>query len=119
MALWRGGDDTLLGGRGIDYLYGGFGDDFLDGGSGDDWLTGGFGADVFVLRPGEGTKLIWDFQVGVDVFALDGSLGATDVEAISTVLGSSVLRVVATQEVLATLAGVDASTIDRSNFVMI
>jgi Ca2+-binding RTX toxin-like protein len=116
----EGGDDVLLGRGGIDYLYGGSGDDLLDGGSDEDWLTGGSGADTFVLRSGGGTKLIWDFQNGIDSFGLGGGLIAADIEAVPVVFGAgSILRVINTQEVLATLVGEASSSINPGDFFAI
>ncbi|MFC7473899.1 family 16 glycosylhydrolase [Dankookia sp. GCM10030260] len=38
----------------------------LDGGAGDDVLSGGAGADTFVVRRGNGSEVITDFQPGTD-----------------------------------------------------
>jgi len=80
--LWgENGDDYLLGGFGDDDLFGGAGDDeldggngwdHLDGGKGDDLLTGGYGGDVFHFAKGSGADVVTDFELGIDVLALDG-----------------------------------------------
>lgn len=46
----------------------------LDGGGGEDVLTGGAGCDVFVMRQGNGRDVITDFEHGMDVVRLAGSL---------------------------------------------
>lgn len=71
----KGGNDTLLGDRGNDQLWGDDGDDVLRGGAGNDILTGddrsgGQGTDTFVLAADEGTDIITDFEVGIDVIGL-------------------------------------------------
>ena len=59
----RGGNDTLIGGKGDDILYGQGGDDILIGGEGDDILYGGTGADTFVWQEGDlGNDVIMDFN---------------------------------------------------------
>ncbi|WP_431268735.1 family 16 glycosylhydrolase [Dankookia sp. P2] len=49
---------------------GGDGAQTLDGGAGNDVLTGGAGADSFVLRRGNGSDVITDFQPGTDKIVL-------------------------------------------------
>ena len=65
------GRDWLLGGDGQDQLFGGDGTDILNGNQGDNRLTGGKGSDVFVIGR-SGKSWVEDFQVGVDLLALDG-----------------------------------------------
>ena len=48
-------DDGLSGSEGTDIVY---------GGKGNDTLSGGAGADMFVVRKGEGSDVIVDFQAG-------------------------------------------------------
>jgi|GEM_PF-2468512 Ca2+-binding RTX toxin-like protein len=100
------GNDTLVGeiaadsSSGLSHLLGGTGADqltvirgennILDGGAGDDTLTGGDNADIFVLRAGDGTDTVTNFQKGSDVFVLDG-IDYADL-AISAAGGSSTVR---------------------------
>lgn len=60
--------DDLIGGTGLagDRLLGGAGDDVLLAGDGDTVLIGGTGADIFVLRAGDATYRIEDFEIGLD-----------------------------------------------------
>ena len=72
------GNDYILGLGGNDYLYGLADDDVLDGGAGYDRLFGGEGADEFVLAVGGARDVVYDFEVGVDVIALDDGITYDD-----------------------------------------
>lgn len=104
----KGGSDELFGESGDDQIWGDDGDDLLRGGLGNDTLTGdnfsgGEGADTFILAAGEGTDIIVDFEVGIDLIGLaDGlSLG----QLTQTVQGSDLL-LGTTDETLALVQGV-------------
>lgn len=58
------GNDRLYGGSGNDKLYGGSGNDILYGGTGNDILSGGSGADTFIIKKGQGSDRIVDFEAG-------------------------------------------------------
>ncbi|MGB3513322.1 MAG: calcium-binding protein [Microcoleaceae cyanobacterium] len=111
-----GGQDSLLGGDGVDTLNGGGNNDILDGGLGGDQLTGGAGADSFVLRSGDGNDSIEDFQPGTDNLLLDG-LDFSDLTVIQDGT-DTVIRETATSEDLATLVGINAASLDSSNFMI-
>lgn len=68
----QGSDDVLRGGADNDILRGGAGDDRLIGELGSDQLFGGLGRDRFVIRSGQGTDRITDFEDGQDLIALQG-----------------------------------------------
>ncbi len=107
----KGGNDFLFGEVGDDEIFGDDGDDLLDGGLGHDTLTGddfsgGTGRDTFVLAVGEGTDLIVDFEVGIDLFGLKGGLMA---EELSFTQAGSDTEVGMGSDVLALLEGVNAS----------
>jgi Ca2+-binding RTX toxin-like protein len=120
------GNDTLLGGKGHDSLYGDAGTDILTGGNGDDLLrggagsdtlegdnwSGGYGSDIFVLAPGEGNDFILDFQVGVDFIGLTAGLNFGDLSFVDNTIRFG-------QETLATLTGVNTTTLDASAFVQV
>ncbi|MCL2931868.1 MAG: hypothetical protein MGG11_06165 [Trichodesmium sp. MAG_R03] len=130
------GQDTLLGGNGNDILegdedrdnlIGGNGDDNLQGGADNDTLDGGLGSDVlkgdgsadssadsFILRSGNGSDLILDYQDGIDNFLLDG-LTFNELTVVDNV-GNTIIQETATSEDLATLVGVSATTIDSGDF---
>ncbi|MBW4516995.1 MAG: ExeM/NucH family extracellular endonuclease [Timaviella obliquedivisa GSE-PSE-MK23-08B] len=112
------GNDTLLGQISNDILNGGNGDDLLDGGQGQDTLSGGSGSDRFVLRAGEGSDTILDFQNNTDLIALSGGLtfGQLAIEASGN---NTFIRLTGTNELLATLNGVRANTITTSDFVAV
>ncbi len=63
----KAGDDTLIGLNGNDTLDGGAGDDMLFGWAGDDTLTGGVGVDTFLIKKGDGTDVIKDFNLTEDM----------------------------------------------------
>ncbi len=105
---------SLRGGNGVDLLQGGKGNDRLDGGFANDSLIGGAGADQFVLCAGNGKDIIFDYQDSVDTLALEG-LDFSDLQ-IRQGQEQSALQVASTQEVLATLVGIQASNIDQADF---
>ena len=72
------GKDYIVGLGGNDYLYGLEENDVLDGGAGYDRLFGGEGADEFVLAVGGARDIVYDFEVGVDVIALDDGIAYED-----------------------------------------
>ncbi|MEA5467087.1 hypothetical protein VB741_25420, partial [Leptothoe sp. PORK10 BA2] len=106
------GHDSLYGDVGADILVGGHGDDLLRGGVGSDLLIGGHGSDIFVLAQGEGEDTIHDFQVGVDVIGIAGGINFSDLSFV----GNTILF---GQETLATLTGVNTTTLDAGAFVQV
>ncbi|MEG5067476.1 calcium-binding protein, partial [Microcoleus sp. B3-A4] len=111
------GNDSLYGGKGNDTLLGGAGDDFLSGENGDDFLTGGSGSDRFLLTPGSGSDTVLDFEVGIDKFAIDNGLTFQQLE-ISQTAGGTLLKVASTNQLLATVTGLNSS-ITESDFVLL
>ncbi|MBD2310275.1 DUF4347 domain-containing protein [Desertifilum sp. FACHB-1129] len=109
------GNDSLFGGDGDDILYGGDGDDTLIGGGGSDRLYGNAGRDTFVLAPGMGQDFIYSFEVGIDVIRVEGGLSFENLQI--TQSGSSTLiRVLATGETLASLVSTNSTLISNSSF---
>ena len=107
------GNDLLTGGSGRDVLLGGDGDDTLIGGANNDTLTGGNGRDTFVLSVGEGIDTITDFD-SKDLIGLAGGLGIGELSFV----GSDIF-VTDTNEVLATLTGIDTTSLNSSQFVLV
>ena len=107
------GNDLLTGGSGRDVLLGGDGDDTLIGGGNNDTLTGGNGRDTFVLSLGDGTDLITDFDTK-DLIGLAGGLGIGDL----SFTGNNIIAT-DTNEVLATLTGVDTTSLNSNQFVLL
>ena len=72
----------VFGTSGADTLAGSTGSDILYGRAGNDVISGGAEADMFVLRNGEGSDTITDFQAGVggDVLRLQ-NYGFSDFQA--------------------------------------
>lgn len=119
--LGEGGDDLLGGGDGNDLIFGGNGLDILAGLEGFDTLNGGAEADFFVLIPNTERDLIVDFQKGEDKLSLfptprfDSPLTFEQL-SINQENNSTVISVAETNETLAVLDGVAASSIDSSDF---
>ncbi|MGB3403202.1 MAG: carbonic anhydrase family protein [Microcoleaceae cyanobacterium] len=108
------GEDVLTGLEGNDTLYGGKGEDILNGGNGNDVLYGDLGDDIFVLATGEGADTITDFNNGNDSIGLSGGLTFSEL----SFAGNSIL-VDETKEILATVTGVDTTTLTESNFISV
>jgi Ca2+-binding RTX toxin-like protein len=90
------GNDSLYGEGNTDKLYGDEGDDLLDGGLGSDFLYGGAGADSFVLKSGNGSDRILDFNSAQgDKLALSGiNFGQLSFNSNQILLGTEVLAYV-------------------------
>lgn len=115
--IGKAGNDTLYGGTGDDYLCGDSGDDILGGGLGNDTLTGdrhgtGGGADVFILSAFEGHDTITDFEVGLDTISLSDGLTFSD-------LSFEKRQILVGETAIATLRGIDTTTLTAESFVSI
>lgn len=116
------GNDTLEGLDGQDYLNGGDGDDVLDGYGGNDTFNGGAGVDWFeqiLSGYAAGSDVIEDFTKGEDKFllAIDG-LTRPDFSAVESIVQDGADTVITYKDVgTVRLLGVDASTIDESDFL--
>ena len=112
------GDDTLYGGQGNDILLGGQGNDFLSGDLGNDTLVGDVGSDRFLVSINSGIDTIADFEVGQDLLVLGNGLTFSQL-AIVQDSDATLIRFAQTGEILASLAGVSASSISAVNFGLI
>lgn len=119
------GNDSLSGGEGRDRLFGlvgrdslsgGSGIDFLNGGLGDDLLNGGNGCDLFSLRSRNGTDTIQDFDSDNDLLFLPGRLTFDQLD-IRRQGGNTLIAIASTDQPLAILENVQASSIDSSDFL--
>ncbi|MDX2290120.1 MAG: cadherin-like domain-containing protein [Hyphomicrobiaceae bacterium] len=118
------GHDILIGAGGNDSLEGGEGNDSLDGGTGTDLLAGGAGIDLFIVRPGDGTDTILDFEVSaagandrIDLRDF-GFQGVGDVLALTTNNGAdAVLSLDANTTVR--LVGIDMAGLSATHFVLV
>ncbi|ACC83215.1 beta strand repeat-containing protein [Nostoc punctiforme] len=108
------GKDILYGGNGKDTLSGGNGNDLLSGGLGSDILTGGNGDDKFVFAAGEGNGIITDFCKGNDLIGLSNGLTFSQL----SFCGNNII-VTTTDEILATLTGINTNTLIASNFTIV
>ncbi|MGD1716889.1 cadherin domain-containing protein, partial [Dapis sp. BLCC M172] len=108
------GNDLLLGNDGNDILNGGAGDDTLNGGAGSDRYVGGAGADTFIIGLGLGVDLIQRFEDSTDIIELEG-IDFADLDIVKS--GSSTLiKVAATGEALASLSGIDVGLVGADDF---
>lgn len=107
--------DYILGLAGNDYLYGLGDDDVLDGGAGYDRIFGGAGEDEFVLAVGGSRDIVYDFEDGVDVIALDDGITYADL-TFSDYRGSSSVQVSFGSDSLI-LRGVTQDEINEDDFI--
>lgn len=108
------GKDILTGGVGNDTLYGGNGKDDLTGGTGNDILTGGSASDTFIFAALDGTDTITDFNDGLDYIGLSGSLTFGQL----SFSGSNII-ITSTNEILATLTGINTTTLTSADFLAV
>jgi Ca2+-binding RTX toxin-like protein len=104
----------LYGGQGNDTLVGGEGNDFISGDLGNNTLVGESGSDTFVM--GSGSDLLFDFENGTDKLLLGQELTFEQL-AIAQDRNSTVIRIANTNELIATLNGVDAAVISADDFL--
>ncbi|MDF5707990.1 MAG: DUF4347 domain-containing protein [Nostoc sp. S4] len=109
-------DDLIFGFAGNDVIVGGAGNDQLYGGLGTDILTGGAGNDIFVLAKGEGRDTIKDFNTSEDLIALSGGLSYSGL-SITQSGKDTLIKVTSTNESLALLSGITASTLNANYFI--
>lgn len=116
------GNDLIYGGSGNDILLGDMGNDTLYGGEGEDCLTGGAGNDVFVLTPSQGFGIITDFVVGEDFLKLNNNLTFADLTITpgsGDRVGDTLIRVTASNQLLASLTGVSPSLVTADSIFKI
>ncbi|MEH2071087.1 MAG: Ig-like domain-containing protein [Nostoc sp.] len=107
------GNDNLCGGNGKDILCGGNGNDRLAGGFGNDTLTGGNGKDKFVLAATQGSDTITDFCKGTDLIGLSGGLSFGQLS-----FSGDKIIITASDQLLATLTGINTTTLSAANFTI-
>jgi Ca2+-binding RTX toxin-like protein/quercetin dioxygenase-like cupin family protein len=113
------GNDTLNGSSGDDLLRGGAGNDIFIGGAGNDTLIGHSGRDQFLIAAGAGTDTIADFTSGKDLIELSGGLEFSDLtlaQGTDVHANDTFLSLTSSNELLAILTGVQASTLNSANF---
>jgi len=117
----QGGNDLIEGLSGDDLLRGGMGNDVLIGGEGNDSLIGGEGRDIFVLASDGGSDTITDFVSEDDLIGLAGELSFEQMtlsQGSGNQSGNTLISLTSSNELLATLVGVQANTLSSSNFVL-
>ena len=118
------GNDNLSGGNGKDTLNGSAGNDTLNGGNSADKLTGGTGNDILTggsasdtlpyFAASHGTDTITDFSDGLDYIGLSGGLSFGQL----SFSGSNII-VTSTTEILATLTGINTTTLTSADFLTV
>ncbi|MBD2180129.1 GDSL-type esterase/lipase family protein [Aerosakkonema funiforme] len=114
--------DILTGNSENNTINGFAGNDTLTGGAGNDSLNGGSGADLFVLAQEQGTDTISDFTDSQDVLGLSGGL---TFQQLSIIQGTDVnwnntlVKITSTDELLATLNGIQATSITVNDFTVV
>lgn len=98
-------------------IVGNDGDNVLNGKAGNDILTGGLGADTFVIEAGNGTDTITNFVHGTDHISLQG-YGITSFSQLKIQQNGANVRVTLPNGEQVILNGVQASTLDASDFLL-
>ncbi|MCS6958434.1 MAG: hypothetical protein RMK91_00070 [Pseudanabaenaceae cyanobacterium SKYGB_i_bin29] len=111
--IGEAGNDTLQGLNGNDSLAGGLGNDVLNPGAGNDTVSGGAGLDVVVLDSTT-TVLVTDFNSSEDYIGLSGLTRAS--LSVEQTGANTIIRLLPSRQVLATLNNVDSSTLTDRNF---
>lgn len=121
------GKNRLDGGKGADTVFasnndrvfGAAGDDILFAGEGNNQLTGGEGKDQFWLAGGDipsAANTIADFQSGTDILGLGAGLAFANLDIRQT-SNDTTINLKTGGASLATLTGVDASSLSIADFV--
>jgi len=116
---YEGSNDVINGQGGNDTLTGLSGNDILRGGAGNDVLTGGTGADQFWIASNglpQGADTITDFVGGVDVIGIGGIPGVTGFENLTLTQNGADTVINAGGQDLATLTGIQTTTLIATNF---
>ncbi|MBD2039581.1 calcium-binding protein, partial [Microcoleus sp. FACHB-672] len=79
-------------------------------------LIGGAGSDLFVLKVGAGSDTITDFTDGEDLLGLSAGL---TFENLTITVGNNATLILAGDELLATLTGLQSNLITASDFALI
>ncbi|WP_162052167.1 S8 family serine peptidase [Gloeothece verrucosa] len=111
-------NDSLYGNEGNDTLNGAEGNDTLRGGEGNDLLTGGLDKDVFVLAANFGSDTITDFMDGQDKLGLSAGLSFAQLTLTSN-QSNTLIYLTSSNELLATLSGINLSLINSRDFMVI
>ncbi len=109
-------DDLIFGFGSNDVIVGGSGNDQIYGGVGTDNITGGAGNDIFVLAINEGRDTIKDFNISEDLIGLSGGLSYSGL-SITQSGSDTLIKNISPSQSLALLIGVQASTLNASNFI--
>jgi len=112
------GNNKLFGDAGNDTIYSGSGNDWIDGGTGNDTIWLGGGQDIIILASGKGFDTINNFQLGQTTLGLSGDLTFGGLNIVQDG-NNTLIEIASSGEDLASLNGVQASSIDTSSFVIV
>ena len=119
LALLGGASASARGNDLSNIVTGNDGRNLIDGGAADDVLTGGAGRDTFVIRQGEGSDVVMDFQAGQRGDTVDlsgfGFQNFSDVEASLHQVGSDAILDLGDGSIL-TFRNSEASSFAANNF---
>lgn len=116
------GSDRIKTGSGNDTIYAAEGNNTIDAGAGNNTVYSGSGSDLFVLTPGAGTTGITQFNVGRDLLGLTGSLSFTQLSITQSSNGNEFftqIGIAGSNDLLATLKWVNASSITSASFTLV
>ena len=117
--MGKNGNDLVKGRGGNDKLIGYDGNDTLIGGAGNNFAIGGLGADIFGLESNAGKILVQDFDSSSDMFGLTASLGFGDLNIVDGGSNTIIKDISNSNQVLAIVANVDASSLTSTDFINI
>lgn len=115
------GNDTLIGGE-SDRLFGGEGDDVLFAGKGDNLLNGGAGNDQFWIAYNglpNNFNTITDFQVGTDIIGIGGLPQVNSFSDLVITQDNADTLIRTANADLATLIGIQATSLNSNNFLFV
>lgn len=114
--------DRIKTGSGNDTIYAAEGNNYIDAGAGNNTIDSGSGSDLFVLTSGAGATGITQFNVGKDLLGLTGGLSFAQLSVAQGSNGNEFftqINIAGSNDLLATLKWVNASSITSTSFTLV